>query len=165
MRKLIPLLLLFAGAAPGIRFRGQEIQREFGVGYAVLVEDVNGDRKPDVVAINPTQVVWFENPTWQKHVILDGATKKDNVCIAAFDIDGDTRIDLAVGADWQPTNTAGGGSLQWIGRQAGEPHALWKLAPIGEEPTLHRIRWGDVDGDGKAELVVVPLHGRGTKGP
>ena len=36
---------------------------------------------------------------------------------------------------------------------------------LGEEPTLHRMRWGDVDGDGKAELVVVPLHGRLTKAP
>jgi hypothetical protein len=39
------------------------------------------------------------------------------------------------------------------------------MTPITEEPTLHRMRWGDVDGDGKAELVVAPLHGRGTKGP
>ena len=162
---LLPLILFCAGAAPGMRFRGQEIQREFGVGYAVLVEDINGDRKPDIVAINPTQAVWFENPTWQKHVILEGGTKKDNVCIAAHDIDGDGMIDLAVGADWQPTNTAGGGSLQWIGRRGSASGGYWKLTAIGEEPTLHRIRWGDVDGDGKAELVVAPLHGRATKGP
>jgi len=131
------------------------------VGYAVLTADVNKDGKPDIIAINPTQAVWFENPSWTKHVVMDGATKKDNVCIAAHDIDGDGRLDLAVGADWQPTNTAGGGSLQWL-RQGPGP---WPVIPIGEEPTLHRMRWGDVDGDGKAELVVVPLHGRGTKGP
>src|SRR6185436_9970498 len=76
-------------AAPEVQFRQQEIQRDFGVGYAVLIADVNNDRKPDIVAINPTQVVWFENPSWTKWVILDGATKKDNVCIAAHDIDSD----------------------------------------------------------------------------
>lgn len=146
-------------------FRAQEIQRDFGVVYAVLVADINGDGKRDIVAINPTQAVWFENPSWEKHVIMDGATKKDNVCAAAADIDGDGKLDLAVGADWQSTNTTGGGTLQWIGRDHTASSAPWKLTRIGEEPTLHRIRWGDVDGDGKPELIVVPLHGRGTKAP
>lgn len=149
----------------GLRFRAQEIQRDFGVGYAVLIADINNDGKPDIVAINPTQVVWFENPTWKKHVILAGATKKDNVCMAAHDIDGDGKIDLAVGADWNPANTTGGGTLQWIGRDPAHEEGPWTLTPIASEPTLHRIRWGDVDGDGRPELVVAPLHGRGTRPP
>lgn len=165
MRKILPLLVLLLIPSSQMSFRPQEIQKDFGIGYAVLTADVNGDRKPDIVAINPTQVVWFENPSWEKHVILDGATKPDNVCIAANDIDGDGKIDLALGADWHPSNTNSGGTLQWIGRRQDDPNGLWRLTPIAEEPTLHRIRWGDVDGDGKKELVVAPLHGRGTKGP
>src|SRR5690242_6056194 len=165
MRMILPLLLCAAAADGEMRFRAQEIQRDFGVVYAVLVADVNGDGKPDIVAINPTQAVWFENPTWEKHVILDGATKKDNVCMAAADIDGDGKLDLALGADWHPSNTMSGGTLQWIGRDPAHPGAPWKLMPIAEEPTLHRIRWGDVDGDGKPELIVAPLHGRGNKAP
>ncbi len=39
------------------------------------------------------------------------------------------------------------------------------MFPIGAEPTLHRIRWADVDGDRKLELIVAPLHGKGAKGP
>ena len=141
------------------RFRPQEIQKDFGVIYAVTVADVNNDGRPDIVVINPTQLVWYENPTWQKHVIMDGLTKKDNVCFAPQDIDGDGKLDFALGADWQPSNTGGGGSLQWVGGISG------KVTPIANEPTLHRMRWGDVDGDGKPELVVAPLQGRGTKGP
>ncbi|MEX2261076.1 MAG: FG-GAP-like repeat-containing protein [Bryobacteraceae bacterium] len=166
MRTIVQLLLaalpgcsLTCRALAGVEFRAQEIQRDFGVAYAVSTADVNGDGKPDIVAINHTQLVWFENPTWRKHVVMDGGTKKDNVCFAPHDIDGDGKVDFAIGADWQPSNTSGGGSLQWIGNAGGAVH------PLGEEPTLHRIRWGDVDGDGKAELVVVPLHGRGNKGP
>lgn len=163
MGKILVLVLAMAAPCAAVKFRTQEIQNNFGVGYAVLIADVNDDRKPDVVAINPTQVVWFENPSWQKHVILDGATKKDNVCFAPYDIDNDGKLDFALGADWQPTNTQAGGSLQWIRHKAGA--APWDMFPLGEEPTLHRMRFGDVDGDGRQELIVVPLHGRGNKGP
>jgi len=155
---LIPAMLgTFAVAAADVQFRAEEIQQKFGIGYAVSIEDMNRDGKPDIVAINQTQAVWFENPSWTKHVILDGGTKKDNVCFSTHDIDGDGKPDLAIGADWQATNTKSGGSLQWIGSKDG-----WKVHALGEEPTLHRMRWGDVDGDGKRELVVMPLHGRGN---
>jgi hypothetical protein len=43
--------------------------------------------------------------------------------------------------------------------------APWPVTPLGSEPTLHRIRFGDIDGDGKLELVCLPLRGRGTKPP
>jgi hypothetical protein len=155
-------LLLAAGcllAQP--KFRPQEIQSNFGVVYAVLTADMNNDGKPDILAINPTQTVWFENPSWTKHVALDGGTKKDNVCFSVNDTDGDGKLDIAIGADWQPANTQSGGSLQWIRPSAGK----WLITPLGNEPTLHRMRWADVDGDGKNELIVVPLQGRGTKAP
>jgi FG-GAP-like repeat len=146
------------------KFVERELEKNFDIGYAVLAVDVNGDAKTDIVAINPSQAVWFENPSWSKHIIMDGLTKKDNVCIAAYDIDGDGHIDLALGAEWMPTNTQSGGSLQWL-RQPASPGQPWTLFPIGSEPTLHRIRWADVDGDGKKELIVAPLQGRGTRPP
>jgi hypothetical protein len=146
-------------------FRAEQIASDFGVGYAVTTGDVNGDGRTDVVAINATDLVWFEAPGWQKHVILSGATARDNVTLSLNDIDRDGRLDVALGAGWQPTNTASGGTLQWVGRVAPGPDASWEVHPISEEPTLHRIRWADVDGDGTREVVVAPLHGRGTKGP
>ena len=147
----------------GMQFRAEEIATDFGIGYAVTTGDVNGDGRTDVVAINATDLVWFEAPGWQKRVILTGATPRDNVCLALHDIDRDGRLDVALGASWQPTNTSSGGTLHWA--RQGAPGAEWTLHSIAEEPTLHRIRWADVDGDGNRELVVVPLHGRGTKGP
>jgi len=146
------------------RFVQLELESHFDIGYAVITADVNRDGKIDIIAINPTQAVWFENPSWHKHVIMDGFTKKDNVCIAATDIDGDGRIDLALGAEWMSTNTQSGGSLQWL-RQPEKADAPWTLFPIGSEPTLHRVRWADVDGKGKRVLIVAPLQGRGTKAP
>jgi hypothetical protein len=162
-------------AAGTFRFRGEQIASDFGVGYAVATGDVNGDGHTDVVAISGTDLVWFNAPSskgagsasgapaWQKQVILSGATPRDNVCIALNDIDRDGRLDVALGASWQPSNTNGGGTLHWV--RQGATGAPWELYSITEEPTLHRIRWADVDGDRTRELVVTPLHGRGTKGP
>ncbi len=139
-------------------FQPQEVATGLNVVYAVTTADVNHDGKPDIVIINNTQLMWFENPGWQKHIVTEKVTEKDNVALSPHDIDGDGKIDFALGADWQPTNTQGGGSLHWVS-------SAGKVTNIATEPTLHRIRWSDIDGDGKAELIVVPLHGRGTKGP
>jgi hypothetical protein len=157
-------LPISSGAAEFTRFQTQEIDPHAGeVCYAVTVADVNGDQKPDVVAVTEDAVVWYENPSWQKHDIIRKATARDNVCIQAHDIDGDGRIDFALGAGWRPPDTKNPSTLQWLGRDGS---GIWQVHPIQfQEPTLHRLRWGDVKGTGKKQLVVVPLQGRGTKGP
>ena len=70
------------------KFRMQEIDTGLKIGYAVLLEDVDGDGKKDIVVVDKTRVVWYENPTWKRRLIIEGKTKPDNVCIAAYDIDG-----------------------------------------------------------------------------
>lgn len=147
---------------PGfVRFRVQEIERGLKVCYATVVADVNDDGKPDIVVVDTDQVVWFENPTWKRRMIIGPRqTKTDNVCIAPADIDGDGKVDFAIGADWGPlTKTREGGTLQWVKRGASldEP---WVVHPIGEEPSIHRMRFVDLDGGGKPRLVAVPLMGR-----
>jgi hypothetical protein len=142
-------------------FRMQEIETGFTVGYAVKAVDVNGDGKTDIVVVDSRRVVWYENPTWQRHTIIQGHTQPDNVCLDAHDIDGDGQVDFALGAAWNPGNTKSGGTLQWLkrGKDAAGP---WTLHPIDSEATLHRIRFADIDGDGKSELLAVPLFGRGS---
>ncbi len=144
-----------------LRFRTEEIDKSLKVGYAVLLADLNGDGKKDIIVVDTTRVIWFENPSWKLRTIIQGQTKPDNVCIDAYDIDGDGRLDLALGADWKPFNTKEGGTLQWLrrGKTLDEP---WIVHPIDTEPTLHRIRFADLDGDKKAELLVGPLMGRGS---
>jgi hypothetical protein len=142
-------------------FRVQEIETGLKVGYAVLLVDVNGDGKKDIVVVDTTRVVWYENPTWKRRTIIQGQTRPDNVCIAAYDIDGDGQLDFALGADWKPFNTKEGGTLQWLkrGKTLDDP---WTLYPIGTEPTVHRIRFADIDGSGQPALIVGPLMGRGS---
>jgi hypothetical protein len=90
-------------------------------------------------------------------------TKHDNVCIAADDIDGDGKVEVAVGAMWNPGNTtdpAESGSVHYLIRPQ-DPTLKWEPVKLHHEPTVHRMRW--VRAEGKRRLVVVPLHGRGNK--
>jgi hypothetical protein len=142
-------------------FRMQEIETGLKVGYAVLIADINNDGKPDIVVVDTNRVVWYENPTWKRRTIIEGQTKPDNVCIAAYDIDGDGWLDLALGADWNPSKTKEGGTIQWLkrGKTLDDP---WTVYPIGEEPTVHRMCFTDIDDSGKPSLIVAPLMGRNS---
>jgi hypothetical protein len=160
MRRL-PLFLAWCLSLPA-QWRMQELATQLGVVYAIQIHDMNGDSRPDIVAINNTQAMWLENPTWKKHILQDGGLEKDNVAFGMHDIDGDGRLDMALAAGWQPANTKSGGTMQWLrSTQAG----LWSVSPFGAEPTMHRIRWADVDGDGRKELIALPLRGRNSAAP
>ena len=140
-------------------FQKQEIDTGLGVGYAVLAVDMNGDGAKDLVVADKQRILAYYHPDWKRKTLLEGGTAPDNVCIAARDIDGDGRMDLAVGAGWKPFDTKEGGTLQWL-RQPEKNGAPWTLHPISSEPTLHRMRFARVGKNGEEELVVIPLMGR-----
>jgi hypothetical protein len=137
------------------RFEAKVIDPNIGaVCYAVTNADVNGDGKLDIVAVSENRVQWYEAPNWAKHIILENQTERDNVCIAAHDIDGDGRVDFALGAGWIQANT---GTIQWITRGA-NPDDKWSVHFIGKEVSTHRMSFADVLGNGKRQLVVSPLN-------
>lgn len=159
-----------SAAEPAWKFRTQELDAALGIGYAVTAADVDGDGRKDLVVVDMDRVVWYHNDSvdgktsWKKRSIIQGGTERDNVCIGAYDVDQDGKLDFALGAHWQPKDTLKSGSLQWLKRGAtlDEP---WSIHFIDREPTIHRLRWIDLDADGRAELTVLPLFGRGSKGP
>ncbi|MCO6454662.1 MAG: VCBS repeat-containing protein [Pirellulaceae bacterium] len=160
------LLMLAATTAwcGELDFREQELPTRLTVGYAVRLLDMNGDQRLDIVIVDSKRVLWLENPNWNEHVLIEDSSKPfDNVCFAPHDIDGDGRLDFALGADWQFNNSRDGGTIQWItGAGPGQP---WRLHPIGTEPTVHRMQFADLDGDRRPELIVAPLKGRNTTPP
>src|SRR5687768_17783879 len=103
MKQLLHLCLsvficgsLSAAEPPEPKFRHQTIDSKIQIGYGVAAADVDGDKKIDILVADKRQFVWYRNPTWEKFVIAEDLTKRDNVCLAAQALDGDGKCELAV---------------------------------------------------------------------
>lgn len=156
------LLALGPNARAADSWQTHELPVKLTVGYAVRAIDMNGDKRLDIAIVDSKRVLWLENPTWQEHVIYSTPeAKADNVCFAPHDVDGDGLIDFALGADWQPNNTASGGSIGWLHQK---PEGKWTYEQLTAEPTTHRMHWVEL-APGKKSLVVAPLKGPGTQAP
>ena len=155
-------LVSLTRAADPISFRHQTIDDKVQIGYGTAIGDVDGDGKPDILLADKKQFVWYQNPSWKKHVIAENLTPRDNVCIAARDIDGDGKVEIAVGGQWNPGDTINSGSVHYL-IPPQDRTQKWKAIKLHHEPTVHRMRWVSLGG-GKFTLVVAPLHGRGNRG-
>jgi hypothetical protein len=81
------------------KFESETIDDNVSIGYGLAIGDVDGDKKPDILLADKTQFVWYRNGDWKRFVMVDNLTKSDNVCIAARDIDGDGKVEVAVGVE------------------------------------------------------------------
>lgn len=146
-------------------FVEQIIDSNISIGYGLALGDVDGDGKPDILLADAKQFVWYRNGDWKKFVMIDNLTARDNVCIAATDINGDGKVEVAVGAQWNPGETSNdkqSGSVHYLVRPD-DPTQLWKAVELHHEVTIHRMKWVQ-SAEGKYYLVVVPLHGKDNKG-
>lgn len=156
---------IVAGAAEP-NFDAQVIDGDIQIGYGLAIGDVNGDGKDDILLADKQDFFWYESPSWKRHLLWTVAqgearqSMRDNVCIAARDIDGDGKVEVAVGTNWNPGETVSeekSGGVWFLG-------SLGNIRPVKleHEPTTHRMAW--VQGKEGFSLVVAPLHGRGNKG-
>jgi hypothetical protein len=165
---LLSLLMFVNGSAspsdePVPRFEAQTIDADVAIGYGLAIGDVDGDGRPDILLADKEEIVWYRNGDWARFVIARNLTERDNVAIAARDITGDGRVEVAVGAQWNPGETSDfsrSGSVHYLIRPD-DPTQPWEAVTLPHEPTVHRMRWVRT-GEGMYSLVVVPLHGRGN---
>ncbi|MBA2761463.1 MAG: VCBS repeat-containing protein, partial [Segetibacter sp.] len=168
---MLPIVFLFQLVleatqlvTPVPKFEPQTIDGNISIGYGLALGDVDGDGKPDILLADKKQFVWYRNGDWKRFVMIENLTEQDNVCIAARDLDGDGKVEVAVGAQWNPAETSDttkSGSVHYLIRPK-DPSQLWEAVRLHHEPTVHRMQWVK-SADGNFYLVVVPLHGRGNK--
>jgi hypothetical protein len=160
---IVAVLLCASRVAPAEafpNFKPQQLDEKLTVGYGVLLLDLNNDHKPDIVVADSRRVIWFENPTWKMHIILQGQTTPDNVAIAPIDVLRNGKTDLVLAAGWKGYNTKDNGTLQWLEPGDDVTHP-WKLHPMGfDEVALHRVHVASIDGQPK--IIAAPLLGRGA---
>jgi hypothetical protein len=160
-------VILWAGIAVCAQvpaFQSQTIDNRVSIGYGLAIGDVDGDGKPDILLADKTQIVWYRNGDWQRFVMAENLTTRDNVAIAARDITGDGKVEVAVGAQWNPNETNDNqksGAIFYLIRPD-DPTQRWEAVPLPHQPTTHRMKWVRL-ADGKYSLVVIPLHGRGNR--
>lgn len=165
MRHTVFLLFCCAlDAATPARFVEHLIATGLKGGYQVVAADLNHDGKPDLIALasGMPELVWYENPTWERHVIAGGFSRMINC--AAWDTDGDgiPEIVLASGFDNQAKNSAG---ILSVLHHDGDPRRPWKVTEIDRLTTSHRLRWADIYGTGKKVLINAPLTGPHAEAP
>src|SRR5215216_7441700 len=168
---LLALAATLHAAPPEPKFRSVTIDDKIQIGYGVAVADVDGDGMKDVLLADKKQFVWYRNPgsgrvgeasAWTKFLLAENLTEKDNVCLAAEDLDGDGKCEVAVGAEWNPADTEKSGAVFYLIPPADRTQRWEPVKFPNVEPTTHRMKWMKLEG-GTWGLVVVPLHGRGNK--
>jgi hypothetical protein len=141
------------------RFREHVVTTALKFGYQLLAMDLSGDGKKDLIAIDEqaTELVWFENPTWARHVLAVDVPRQLNA--DGWDIDGDGRpeIVLAYRFDPRPEQSVGNVVLLTSGADVRQP---WIAREIDRVPTAHRVRWIDPEGHGNKVLLLGPLVGQ-----
>lgn len=168
IHSLILLLLPMLLHAQNSFFKAQVIDKKVSIGYGLATGDVDGDGLTDILLADKTEIVWYKNPgnrndDWRRYVIARNLTPKDNVCIAARDIDNDGKVEVAIGAQWAPgeTNNPDESGAVFYLIPPDDRTQLWKPVRLHHEVTIHRMHWVQTI-DGLFQLAVLPLHGLGN---
>jgi len=158
------LTLVPTTTAAEIQFREHVIEKSIPGGYRVVVVDMNRDGRLDVIGLSGRgeALYWYENPTWDRHVITAGMSRM--ISVAAADIDGDGIPELALATHFGQTEETSEGRVFRLHHQ-GDPEKPWLVSEIDRLPTAHRLEFADIDGDGEQELINAPLTGPGARQP
>ncbi|MGP8248160.1 MAG: FG-GAP-like repeat-containing protein [Bryobacteraceae bacterium] len=149
-------------SVPG--FREHIIATGIAGGYQVVAADLNHDGRPDLIALGTrsNELVWYENPTWERHVISSSFSHMINCVTVGADSEGIPEIVLASEFDNLAKNSVG---LVSVLHHDGDPRRPWKATEIDRIPSSHRLRLAYIDSSGKPVVINAALTGAHVEPP
>lgn len=154
-RTLALLAALPLAAAQPARFAGHTIAGDLRGGYQVVVADLNGDGKPDLIALasGMPELVWYENPTWERHVLAGGLSRMINCAVVP--VEGDPIPEIVLASEFSMRAKESAGVVSVL-HHNGDPRQPWTVREIDRLPASHRLRVARIDG-GAPVVVNAPL--------
>ena len=158
LRSACALYASLVSALAAAQFAQHTIAGDLKGGYQVIAADVNHDGKTDLIAVasGQSELVWYENPAWQRHVIagnlkgmINAAYWNDRIVLAS-EFANEAKRSIGIVSVLVPN---------------GDPREPWNVKEIDRLTTSHRLRWADIDGSGKKVLINAPLTGAKAEAP
>lgn len=161
---LLAAIVTVIASTQATHFEERTLATDLKGGYQVVACDVNGDGKLDLIALasDMPDLVWFENPTWERHVMAHNLPSMINLACWNTTPHSIPQVVVAYGFSMNPRESAG---IVSVLTPDGDPRRPWAVREIDHLPASHRLRWADIDGSGKKVVINAPLAAADAQGP
>lgn len=148
----------------GFILSGSGTDTGIGAWGDVAIIDIDGAAGPDIVAAggDTGRVSWFRSPAtdvsdgsgWTR-IDIDTTTRNKARSLEVLDLNGDTRADIVSTAPGEDNDR-----IAWYANPANPSTDPWTKTPIGNLAAAGKVVLGDLNVDGRLDVVVINPTGR-----